>query len=159
MKKVILLSISTGVLLVALLMSCKKSSLPNGNTGLSSFSGTWKGTVEWIQVGLCSETHTVDTTTQQWTVDDNGNVNIAEIRNFKSEKDSITWTGTMSQDYDINITSVRITNCFGTPGILTLNLKDKIVSNSNSRSLNTTIDYPLCPPNCLFENLYSVTKQ
>lgn len=158
MKKVQVLFFMLAVVSIAF-TSCKKNeSSSNNNSNASQFSdlnGTWTGTATMVKKGSCdvsgNPTYNVS---QNWTVDNNGKVNIVETVSSQSFK----WEGTIDNNNNISITNNTTATCNGSSTSRIYTLQGKIIKNGNNYTLTSIVDYPLCPPDCLFNLNYSLSK-
>lgn len=133
-------------------------------TGIAPFSGTWTGTikVDDIHPNLCYYTSDPITFKQEWSINTDSSVNIIEIlldASGTSQWDQ-TWTGRLYNQDSILITMTRTIDCFGVPKIMNTQLRTKIVKGQDNKyTITSKVDYPMCPPDCLFSFNYLINKQ
>lgn len=180
MKSKIYIEISLTAIVALLLITCKKEnsigSINNPATGttqpdttqvdtthyIKPYSGTWKGTIQVTDVNpsFCHYVGDPVSVIQNWKVKTDSSVKIEE--SYKdvgsSTRRFYIWEGSIHHKDSITITSSRTINCFGQANILAVNIKSKIIKNGDRYSLETSLDYPMCPPDCLFIFNYLMTK-
>ena len=135
--------------------SCKK----NESSSFSDLNGTWTGTATMVQKGSCNVSgNPTYNVSQNWTVDNNGKFNIVETLGQAISSRSFKWEGTIDNNNNISITNNTTATCNGSSTSLIYTLQGKIIKNGNSYTLTSIVDYPLCPPDCLYNLNYSLSK-
>ena len=105
------------------------------------------------QVGQCTWVGGPISVTMDWTVTDGGQVTINE------RQCSAAWNGTITGDLRVSVTRTDTAMCDGLPNSYSATYLGtiQIVGSTNRVDLEAT-ETP-CPPDCVFQVVYSVTKQ
>ncbi|HJS54800.1 MAG TPA: hypothetical protein VJ765_09660 [Chitinophagaceae bacterium] len=180
MKSKIYIEISLTAIIALILITCKKEnssgSINNPATDIMQpdttqvdttqyikpYSGTWKGAIQVTDVNpsRCYFSGDPVSVIQNWKVKTDSSVKIEESYTDlgSSTRQSYIWEGSIHHNDSIAITSSRTINCFGQADKLVVNIKAKIIKNVDRYSLETSLDYPMCPPDCLFIFNYLMTE-
>lgn len=155
-------------------ISCKKEGTqpvnqPNSNnappvqgSSILNFSGTWIGTIKVDDLNLCYYSGDPIATSQVWIVNPDSSVTIIEtLLDFNDSTPwTQTWKGKLYDSDSLFISLTRTINCFGANQPMTTQLKTKIVkTQDNKYTITAKVDYPMCPPDCLFAFNYLIKKQ
>jgi len=158
-----------------LLITCKKGNYsdsindpapdttqPDTAQYIKPYSGSWKGTIQVTDINpsFCYYSGDPVSVIQNWKVKTDSSVKIEEsyMDVGSSIPRSYIWEGSIHHKDSITITSSRTMTCFAQANPLVVNIKAKIIKNGDRYSLETSIDYPMCPPDCLFIFNYLMTK-
>ena len=173
-------AMSTIVLLISLLsctvviISCKKQDTvpatqpalnnppPAQEPSIPPFSGTWTGTINVDDLNLCTYTGDPITVKQAWLVSPDSSVTITDtlLDNNSSTFWTQTWNGRLYNQDSLFVTLTKNINCFGVSQTMTTQLKTKIIkAPDNKYTITAKVDYPMCPPDCLFSFNYLIKKQ
>lgn len=159
-----------------IIISCKKqdtgpSTPPAVNNtppvqvpSIPPFSGTWIGTinVDDINPNFCNYTGDPVTVKQTWLVSPDSSVTITDscLDYNSSTPWTQTWKGKLYNQDSLLVTLTKNINCFGASQPLTTQLKTKIIkAPDNKYTITAKVDYPMCPPDCLFSFNYLVKKE
>lgn len=177
MKKSVSLQMLVVALLSALFLvaSCKKedagrSNQANSNaasapeTGMYLFVGTWTGTirVDDIHPNFCTYSGDPITVTQKWSVNNDSSFTIVEtLLDFNSTIPwTTTWKGRLYNRDSLSISMSKGINCYGATQTMRTQLNTKILKGQDNKyAITTIVDYPMCPPDCLFYFNYSLKKE
>jgi len=136
---------------------CKKDE-PKPAIDLTQLSGNWSGNFVIIRKGNCSFLDSTAVVDQVWTVTKAGEVTIHENHYFSTSSGSDEWIGKVDQNLTITISREQNVNCFGTLETKSFTLSGQIQKTPTGFILDQTADFPLCPPQCLFDQHYIISK-
>jgi hypothetical protein len=159
-----------------IIISCKKHDtvpstqpavnniLPVQAPSIPPFSGTWIGTinVDDINPNFCNYTGDPITVKQVWLVSPDSSVTINDtlIDHNSSTFWTQTWKGKLYNQDSLFVTLTRNINCYGVSQPMTTQLATKITkAPDNKYTITAKVDYPMCPPDCLFSFNYLIKKQ
>jgi len=125
---------------------------------LLSLNGTWTGTSTILKKGSCVFSDSVATVVQVWNVTAAGAVSIEESFHFSAASGTHNWIGTVDKSLNVSVTRTQSTNCFGTLEDKSFTLTATIQQTSSGFKLDQKMDFPLCPPACLFDQHYLMIK-
>ena len=135
---------------------------PSIPPSIPPFSGTWIGTINVDDLNLCVYTGDPITVKQTWLVSPDSTVTI--IDSCLDQNSPIfwtqTWKGRLYNQDSLFVTLTKIINCFGAGQTMTTQLKTKIIKAADNKyTITAKVDYPMCPPDCLFAFNYLIKKQ
>jgi hypothetical protein len=157
-----------------IIISCKKhdtvpspqpavdNTPPPLGPSIPPFSGTWIGTINVDDLNLCTYTGDPITVKQAWLVSPDSSVTINDtlLDHNSSTFWTQTWKGRLYNQDSLFVTLTKNINCFGVSQSMTTQLKTKIIkAPDNKYTITAKVDYPMCPPDCLFAFNYLIKKQ
>ena len=157
-----------------IIISCKKhdtvpstqpavnNTPPAQGPSIPPFSGTWIGTINVDDLNLCTYTGDPITVKQTWLVSPDSSVTITDtcLDHNSSTFWTQTWKGKLYNQDSLFVTLTKNINCFGVSQPMTTQLKTKIIkAPDNKYTITAKVDYPMCPPDCLFSFNYLIKKQ
>ncbi|HET9432574.1 MAG TPA: hypothetical protein VFO37_02400 [Chitinophagaceae bacterium] len=162
MKQLIQFAVSVLAISCLMIVSCKKNADDPSPPSIQSFSGTWIGTINVDDLNLCTWTGDPITVRQTWLVSPDSSVTINDtlLDHNSSIPWTQTWKGRLYNQDSLFVTQTSNVNCFGVNQTMTTQLKTKIIKTpDNKYTFTAKVDYPVCPPVCLFAFNYLVKKQ
>ena len=137
---------------------------PAKGTGIGPFSGTWTGTirVDDKHPNFCNYTSDPIAVKQEWSIKPDSSITIIEtlLDSATTTPWTQNWTGRLYNLDSLLITTTKNINCFGASLPMTTQLRAKIVRTlDNKNTIMAKVDYPMCPPDCLFTFNYIIKQE
>src|SRR5215203_2818524 len=131
---------------------------PAPPTGAAPYSGKWTGTiiVTVQNPDLCSWNGGTVSITQNWIVVGDS-VHVEDILKDNGGTYTYYWLGTIKKD-TLEMISKRNINCFGEVKSNEIVVKAPISSLVDKYSIQTSALYSPCPPDCIFEFNFMISK-
>lgn len=124
----------------------------------ASLNGTWQGTSTIHKKGLCTFNDSIATVSQVWQVSSAGFISITETFTYTAGPGTHQWIGSVDQDRNFEITRTQETNCFGNVTTKSFTLAGQIQVTPGGFAIQAEMDYSICPPDCLFDQQYVLSK-
>jgi hypothetical protein len=155
------------MLLSCILPACKKDSTvaqqappppPPPPLGSAPYSGKWTGIIDVTaqHPDLCYWNGGRVSITQNWIVVGDS-VQVEDIMKDSGGTFTYYWRGTIRKD-TLEMISKRTVNCFGEVRFNEIVVKAPISSLTDMYSIQTSVVYSMCPPNCVFVFDFIMTK-
>lgn len=131
---------------------------------VTQYSGLWKGLISKVKTGSCNTSSTPDSTRLLFFVLSDGSFTAQQewkhaVSGVWSTIPTTSWSGTISNNDDINLHKTYTAICFGvgTPG--EAHYSGKIVKTSNTATLSIESDEAWCPgEGCTFKVSYALQR-
>jgi hypothetical protein len=115
----------------------------------------------WM-IYLCSYTGDPITVKQVWLVRPDSSVTIKDslLDRNSSTYGTQSWEGRLYNQDSLFVTQTKNIDCFGVIQPMTTQLRTKIIkAPDNKYTITAKVDYPMCPPVCMFAFNYLIKKQ
>jgi hypothetical protein len=145
------------VFVVCAVVSCgeKSPTAPTPSADrLSRLSGDWTGFLVIKQAGTCTTDSSPLPVVMTWTASDLGQLTISERPPYGTN-----WGGTVTPDLKVSVTKTALAQCANGPTSSYESVYSGVIQGSSPIRLELQGVETPCPPNCVFQVVYSLTKQ